>query len=138
MTRAQPAAGSAVHHVELWTEDLATSGPALDWLLTELGWQARHDPAWPQGRTWHHPDGTYLVLEASPAVTGPLDRMRAGLNHLALRVADRSSLDRVRGGCGDHGWTELFADSYPHAGGPGHTALFLENDEGLELELVTG
>lgn len=36
----------------------------------------------------------------------------------------------------EHGWQELFADKYPHAGGPTHTALFLENTEGFEVELV--
>jgi len=30
----------------------------------------------------------------------------------------------------------LFADKYPHAGGPEHTALFLVNSEGFEVEIV--
>ena len=30
----------------------------------------------------------------------------------------------------------MFADKYPHAGGPEHTALFLENSEGFEVEIV--
>lgn len=36
----------------------------------------------------------------------------------------------------EHGWNELFAESYPHAGGPQHVALFLENHEGFEVEIV--
>lgn len=125
-----------VHHIELWTEDLLGSEDAFGWLLPSLGWSADHDPAWPQGRVWRHPSGPYLVLEQSPAVTGPHDRMRAGLNHLALTVADRAELDAIRAGAGAHGWDELFADRYPHAGGPEHTALFLENAQGFEVELV--
>ena len=35
-----------------------------------------------------------------------------------------------------HGWHELYADRYPHAGGDQHTALFLENSEGFEVEIV--
>ena len=35
-----------------------------------------------------------------------------------------------------YGWRELFAERYPHAGGDGHTALYLENSEGFEVEVV--
>ncbi len=125
-----------VHHLELWTADLATVLPSWDWLLAEIGWAVHHDPDWPQGRTWHHESGVYLVLEQSPDVSGPHDRLRAGLNHLALRTTDREHLDRVRGRCVEHGWSEMFAERYPYAGGPDHVALFIENSEGFEVELV--
>ena len=72
----------------------------------------------------------------SPAVTGPQDRMHAGLNHLALVVDDRAAFVRIRDDAGAHGWRELFADTYPHAGGPEHVVLFIENDEGFEIALV--
>lgn len=127
-----------VHHIELWTTDVAACAPAFDWLLPQLGWAAVHSPDWEQGRSWHHPSGSYIVLEQSPAVAGPHDRMRAGLNHLALRVHDRPLLDQLRRECTEHGWRELFADQYPHAGGPQHTALFIENAEGFEIEVVAG
>lgn len=128
-----------VHHIELWTTELERSAEAFDWLLTQLGWRADSNPDWPQGRIWRSENGPYLVLEASPAVTGSLDRLHAGLNHLALRVGGgRAELDRLRAECGRYGWTELFGDRYPHAGGPEHTALFLENREGFEIELVSG
>lgn len=127
---------NGVHHIELWTCDLAGAVPSFDWLLTSIGWHAEDDRDWPAGRVWTHPSGVYLVLEQSPDVTGAHERTRAGMNHLALRVADRHQLDRLREDCGRHGWTELFADRYPHAGGPQHTALFIENHEGFELELV--
>lgn len=127
---------AAVHHIELWTADLDMSAPAFDWLLPQIGWAAAHDPAWPAGRIWEHPSGVYVVLEQSPDVSGPHERTRAGLNHLALRVGSPETLDAIRAHCGAYGWRELFADRYPHAGGPDHTALFIENAEGFELELV--
>jgi catechol 2,3-dioxygenase-like lactoylglutathione lyase family enzyme len=127
-----------VHHIELWTADLAAVEPAWHWLLTTLRWELRLVEGWDAGRTWHHATGAYVVLEQSPAVVGDRhDRMRPGLNHLALRVADRAALDALRADAPAHGWTELFADAYPHAGGPDHTALYLENAEGFEVELVT-
>ncbi|MER5673351.1 hypothetical protein [Pseudonocardia alni] len=64
------------------------------------------------------------------------DRTRPGLNHLALAVSGRARLDALRADCAAHGWSELFAGTYPHAGGPDHTALFVENAEGFEVELV--
>ena len=127
-----------VQHIELWTVDVNASAPSFDWLLPQLGWAADHSLNWQQGRTWRHPTGAYIVLEQSHAVAGPYARMRAGLNHLALRIHDRSLLDRLRRECTEHGWSELFAARYPHAGGPQHTALFIENAEGFEIEVVTG
>jgi hypothetical protein len=125
---------NAVHHIELWTIDLAAVEDGWRWLLTTLEWA--EDETWEDGRTWRHPDGTYVVLEQSPAVTGPHDRMRAGMNHLALQCAGRSALDALRNAAARNGWTQLFADRYPHAGGPQHTALFIENEQGFEVEIV--
>lgn len=125
-----------VHHIELWTSDLSISGPAFDWALSAIGWRAARDPGWSTGETWHHPSGAYVVLEQSPDISGIHGRTRAGLNHLALRVGSRDLLDKLRSEAAVHGWSELFADRYPHAGGPEHTALFIENEEGFEIELV--
>ncbi len=88
-----------VHHIELWTMDLNSSGASFDWLLSQLGWQAQHDPDWPQGRSWIHSSGAYIVLEQSPAITGAHERMKGGLNHLALRATDRTMLDHLRSEC---------------------------------------
>ncbi len=126
-----------VHHIELWTHDLAAVEGSFEWLLASLGWAPRHDPEWPQGRTWHHETGAYLVLEQSPAVSATEhDRLRPGLNHLAFRVADRDALDTLREQASTHGWSELFAESYPHASGEDYTALYLANAQGFEMEIV--
>jgi hypothetical protein len=125
-----------IHHVELWTHDLAGVEGAFAWLLPRLGWRADHDPSWSRGRRWRHPSGVYVVLEQSPDVTGRHERLRAGLNHLALRVGSHADLDALREECAGHGWSELYADEYPHAGGPTHTALFIENAQGFEAEVV--
>ena len=121
-----------LHHVELWVPDLAGMSGPWGWLLGELGWST-------DGTSWVADDGTYLFLERSPdQVDAPYDRMRPGVNHLALTVGSRALLDRVRAESSAHGWHELFADRYPHAGGDQHTALYLENGEGFEVELVVG
>jgi hypothetical protein len=35
-----------------------------------------------------------------------------------------------------HGWTRLFADKHPYAGGPEHYAAYLAGTDGFEVELV--
>ena len=82
-------------------------------------------------------DGTYLFLERSAdQVDEPHDRLRPGINHLAFTVESRELLDRIRAASTEHGWHELFADRYPHAGGEDITALYVENSEEFEVQLV--
>jgi hypothetical protein len=53
-----------------------------------------------------------------------------------LRRAARSGLDEIVRRLPAFGWSPLFADRYPRAGGPDHYAAYLENDDGFEVELV--
>lgn len=132
-----PTPGSGLHHLELWTADLAVAAPAWDWLMTSLGWSPERVEGWELGRIWRHPDDSYLVLEQSDDVRGErAERRGPGMNHLALRVADRGVLDALRDEAPRHGWHELFADRYPHAGGEVHTAWYGEDPHGIEVELV--
>jgi len=122
----------AVHHIDLWVGDPAVAASEWGWLLGELEWDVSDDC-----RSWVHTDGTYLFLERSAdQLDEPHDRFRPGVNHLALTVEDRATLDRIRAESSAHGWHELFADRYPHAGGDKHTALYLESSEGFEVEIV--
>ena len=124
----------AIHHWDLWVSDVATAVGEWGWLLGQLGWEVDIPET-----SWVHPDGTYLFIEHSPdQVDEPHDRLRPGVNHLALTCEGRAGLDRVRHESSGHGWTELFADRYPHAGGEDHTALYLESSEGFEVEVVVG
>lgn len=124
----------AVHHIELWTTDFKAAEPCWSWLMGRIGFTSYQ--IWVSGASWRAPDGSYLVLEQSPDVSGNHQRTRAGLNHLALNCATRQDLEDIKEQAPKNGWTELFADRYPHAGGEEHTALYLENKEGFEVELV--
>lgn len=128
-----PRAGG-VHHVELWVADLPAAERTLGWLFTELGW--REYQRWPRGVSWRH-GHSYVVVEDSPDRRGDRhDRVRPGLNHLALHVRGRAELDRITAAAPDHGWHLMFADRHPYAGGPDHVAAYLESDDGFEVELV--
>ncbi len=126
----------AMHHLDLWVSDPGVAAGEWGWLLGELGWEMA-EVTEGDSASWAHPDGTYVFLErSSDLVDEAHDRLRPGVNHLAFTVDDRHLLDRMRAESSSHGWHELFADRYPHAGGEQHTALFLESSEGFEAEIV--
>jgi catechol 2,3-dioxygenase-like lactoylglutathione lyase family enzyme len=131
---ALPRAHGRPHHIELWVSDLARAEESFGWLLGALGW--REFQRWSAGVSWKLGTG-YLVVEQSPAVLDePHDRMRPGLNHLALHVGAREQVDKLATEALQHGWRPMFADRYPFAGGDKHYAAYLENADGFEIELV--
>jgi catechol 2,3-dioxygenase-like lactoylglutathione lyase family enzyme len=127
---------SRLHHIELWVPDLDGARPRWQWLFGALGWVPYQD--WPGGCSWRGADGAYVVLEESSALRRdvPYDRMRAGLNHLAVAVPDRSTVDDVAAAGPAHGWELLFADRHPHAGGEPTYAAYLADTDGFEVEVV--
>ena len=125
-----------LHHVELWVPDLDRAKATWGWLLEQLGYTQYQD--WPDGRSWRH-GATYIVVEQSPDLTATHhERCRPGLNHLAFHASDRERVDKLTAAAKDHGWTLLFPDRHPHAGGPEHYAAYLEDADGYEVELVAG
>jgi catechol 2,3-dioxygenase-like lactoylglutathione lyase family enzyme len=129
------AAGTGrLHHIELWVPDLARARAQWGWLLGELGYEPFQD--WADGCSWRL-GGTYLVVERSPALTADHhDRLRPGLNHLAFHAGPRDAVDTLAAAGPAHGWTLLFPDRHPHAGGPEHYAAYLASTDGFEVELV--
>ena len=123
-----------LHHVELWVPDLERAVTSWGWLLERLGWEPYQN--WAAGRSWRMGE-TYVVLEQSPALTDTRhDRMRPGLNHLAFHAPSRTELDALVTEAPQHGWTLLFPDRHPYAGGEEHYAAYLEDGDGFEVELV--
>jgi len=133
-------ARGTLHHVEIWVPDLEEARASWGWLLTELGYSPFQ--SWDTGFSMRL-GGTYLVFEQSSALSSDEhDRLRPGLNHLALHSGSQARVDRLYAAAQENGWTPLFADRYPWAGGkpsdgrPGHYAAFLLNAAGFEVELV--
>lgn len=128
------AARGTVHHVELWVPDLDRATGPWGWLLTELGYTAFQ--SWAGGRSWRA-GNTYVVVEQSPDMhAGGHDRLRPGLNHLAFHAGDRGHVDALSATAPGHGWTLLFPQTHPHAGGVDQYAAYLANTDGYEVELV--
>jgi catechol 2,3-dioxygenase-like lactoylglutathione lyase family enzyme len=125
---------TGLHHVELWVPDLNGALPGWQWLLETMGWTPYQH--WDAGRSWRLGD-VYVVIEQSAGLTAAEhDRCRPGLNHLAFHAGDRADVDVLVAAAPEHGWTLMFADRHPHAGGPEHYAAYLHDPYGYEVELV--
>lgn len=125
-----------LHHVEVWVADLEAARSTLGWLFERLGYVP--GDAWAEGCTYRGA-GEYLVLESGRDVAdGGHDRLRPGLNHLAFRAGSRADVDRLAEQAQERGFTLLFADRHPFAGGRDHYAAYLETPDGFEVELVAG
>jgi catechol 2,3-dioxygenase-like lactoylglutathione lyase family enzyme len=128
------ASSGLLHHLELWVPDLPRAERSWGWLLTALG--AEPYQRWAHGRSWRS-GSTYLVLEQSPdLVSERHERRSPGLNHVAFWAGD--DLDALVAEAPSYGWTLLFPDRHPHAGGPEHRAAYLADGDGYEVELVAG
>ncbi len=128
------AAAGDLHHVELWVPDLARARAEWGWLLGQLGYEPFQD--WDAGCSWRLGE-TYPVVEQSPALSASQhDRLRPGLNHLAFHAGPRDAVDTLAAAAPGHGWTLLFPDKHPYAGGPDHYAAYLASTDGFEVELV--
>jgi catechol 2,3-dioxygenase-like lactoylglutathione lyase family enzyme len=58
------------------------------------------------------------------------------MNHLAFHVENRAMVDTLTEQAPRHGWTLLFPERHPHAGGEHHYAAYLEDVDGFEIELI--
>ena len=88
--------------------------------------------------TRHRGGQSFLGLASRPpALTGRThDRCAPGLNHLAFHAGPPAAVERLVASAPGYGWTLLFPDRHPHAGGPDSYAAYLTDGQGYEVELV--
>lgn len=55
------------------------------------------------------------------------------MSHLALWAGSREELDALVVDASRHGWSLMFTDKHPHAGGPNTYAAYLEDAAGFEV-----
>ena len=72
------------------------------------------------------------LLADSPACSGGGTDLEPAL---AFPTCDRASVDALTADPA-HGWTLLFPEAHPYAGGKDHYAAYLGNTDGFEAELV--
>ncbi|WP_371478403.1 glyoxalase [Kitasatospora sp. NBC_00315] len=115
-----PTPPSLFHHVELWVADLSLTRTQWGPVLLALGCEPFQD--WAAGCSWRLAD-SYLVVEQSPAMLpGGHERLRAGLNHLAVHGSRAAVTVALAAG-----WT-VRTDT--------GEAVHLIDGQGFELEIV--
>jgi hypothetical protein len=125
---------AGLHHIEIWLPRNSLIRGDWQWLLTSVGYVRVSE--WREGESWSA-DGPYLTLTTSPRlIDARHDRRAPGVNHIALSVSSTHSVDTIVAATPDRGWRPLYADRYPHAGGPAHYAAWLENVDGFKVEIV--
>jgi len=125
-----------LHPVELYVRDLERSCAFWTPFLGMLGYEAE---AWSGGMNYvRGEDETYFCLLPAPAehVSAGYHRKRIGLNHLAFRGDSRAHVDRIARWVKDNGYTLLYEDRHPFAGGPNYYAVFCEDPDRIKLEVV--
>jgi len=124
-----------IHHLELWVPDLVRAERSWGWLLGRLGYEPFR--SWDRGRSWRL-HRTYVVVEQSPDMVPDMlhSRFRPGMNHVAFHAGSVAVVDGMTADGPANGWTPMFADRFPHAGGPEQYATYLEDPDGFEVEIV--
>ena len=123
-----------LHHVELWVPEFGRGGGRVG--VAARAARLRDVPGL-AGRAKLAAGGRLHLVEQSPALTAAEhDRCQPGLNHLAFHAGTRRDVDSLAADGPAHGWTLLFADKHPYAGGPEHYAAYLASTDGFEVELV--
>lgn len=124
-----------LHHIETYVSDLKTSREFYDFLLTKLGYSLYQE--WEEGVSFKKAE-QYLVFVQTPKdfLEEGYHRCRTGLNHLAFHAGTPDDIDQWRKEFLTRRVKLLYDDRYPHAGGPDHYALYLEDPDGIKIELV--
>jgi catechol 2,3-dioxygenase-like lactoylglutathione lyase family enzyme len=124
-----------LHHIELYVSHLERSLAFWTPFLTGLGYA--ESQRWSEG-VGYQSGATYLCFVQAPAehVGAGYHRQRVGLNHLAFHAKSRAQVDEVARWAATAGFTCLYADRYPHAGGPGCYAFYCEDPDRIKVELV--
>lgn len=125
-----------LHHVELYVSDLTRSVAFWTPFMSMLGYEA---DAWSGGMNYvRDPEETYFCLLPAPPehLSAGYHRKRIGLNHLAFRGTSRAQVDQIAGWVKANGYSLLYEDRHPFAGGADYYAVLCEDPDRFKLEVV--
>lgn len=124
-----------LHHVEIYVSDLERSIAFWTPFMARLGYEADR---WSGGMNYVKAGEAYLCFLPAPAehVAAGYHRKRVGLNHLAFTGRSRQHVDEMAAWVQEAGYTLLYQDRHPFAGGPGYYAMFCEDPDRIKVEVV--
>lgn len=124
-----------LHHVELYVTNLERSLAFWTPFLIGLGYH--ESQRWSEGVSFMCGE-TYLCFVQAPNehVEAGYHRKRVGLNHLAFHAKSRAHVDQVAHWARAAGFSSLYEDRYPFAGGRDYYAFYCEDPDRIKVELV--
>ena len=126
-----------VHHVDLVVSSIERSLPFYSELLRPLGYRSVNEVEGERGETiWYlGGPGTGVGLREAQSESGPYDRYRLGLHHLAFEASSRTVVDERAEWLRGQG-VELESEPQEYTYIPGYYAVFFYDPDGLKLEIV--
>ncbi|MBX3142876.1 MAG: VOC family protein [Trueperaceae bacterium] len=126
-----------LHHIEIYVTDLERSIAFWTPFLAQLDYEADR---WSGGMNYvkDDPAETYLCFLPAPAehASAGYHRKRVGLNHIAFKGRSREHVDEMTAWVRQAGYTVLYDDRHPYAGGRNYYALFCEDPDRIKVEVV--
>ncbi len=124
-----------LHHIEIYVSDLDRSIAFWTPFMGMLGYAPDR---WSEGMNYVKDGQAYFCFLQAPAEhrAAGYHRQRIGLNHLAFQGQSRAQVDSIAEWIRAAGYTTLYADRYPYAGGPGYYALYCEDPDRIKVEVV--
>lgn len=124
-----------LHHLELYVSDLKNSTEFWGWLLEELGY--KNYQKWDSGQSWKRGE-TYIVFVQTQKrfLDIPYHRSRVGLNHLAFQAESYEQVNDITEKLKNKGYTILYPNQHPYAGGNNHYAVYFEDPDRIKVEIV--
>jgi catechol 2,3-dioxygenase-like lactoylglutathione lyase family enzyme len=128
---------TGVHHVDLVVSSIERSLPFYSELLGPLGFHTVSEVEGERGETiWYLSGmGTSIGLRQAQSDSGPYDRYRVGLHHLAFEASSRGEVDERAEWLRTQD-VELESEPQEYTYLPGYYAVFFFDPDGLKLEIV--
>ena len=128
---------TGVHHVDLVVSSIERSLPFYSELLGPLGYHRVSEVEGERGETiWYIGGaGTTLGLREAQSESGPYDRYRVGLHHLALEASSRAAVDDRAEWLRSQG-AEIESEPQEYGYMPGYYAVFFYDPDGIKLEIM--
>jgi catechol 2,3-dioxygenase-like lactoylglutathione lyase family enzyme len=103
--------------------------------MEKLGYEAER---WSGGMNYIIEGQAYFCVLQAPVehLSAGYHRKRVGLNHLAFKGNSRAHVDEIAAWVRASGFTTLYPEKYPFAGGSDYYAMYCEDPDRIKVEVV--
>jgi catechol 2,3-dioxygenase-like lactoylglutathione lyase family enzyme len=124
-----------LHHVEIYVSDLKKSTKFWTPFMQLMGYEAEK---WSGGINYLKDGQSYFCFLPAPKehLAAGYHRKRVGLNHLAFTGNSRAHVDEIAAWVKASGFTSLYNEKYPYAGGKNYYAVYCEDPDRIKVEVV--